>query len=107
MPTTIPPPPKHTEPNQNPKASKAGNVQPNQQIRPHRRPSLSPRPTHQDTLLPSTNHPPPQTAIPVSATPIPDTPLAQRINAYARTHLPEETYSHSRRVYHSGLAIKR
>ncbi|CAI7613344.1 unnamed protein product [Penicillium glandicola] len=49
----------------------------------------------------------PPTPIPVSATPIPDTPPAQRINTYARTHLPEETYNHSRRVYHFGLAIKR
>ncbi|KAJ5519750.1 hypothetical protein N7463_000203, partial [Penicillium fimorum] len=53
------------------------NVQPNQQIRPHRRPS--PNPTHH-SLLSNTNLPP---------TPILETPPAQRINAYARTHLPK------------------
>ncbi|KAJ5147375.1 uncharacterized protein N7443_001030 [Penicillium atrosanguineum] len=45
--------------------------------------------------------------IPVSATPIPSSELAQRINSYARSHLPEPTYNHSLRVYHFGLAIKR
>ncbi|KAH8424490.1 putative urea hydro-lyase/cyanamide hydratase [Aspergillus melleus] len=42
----------------------------------------------------------------VSATPIPDTPLARRIQTYARTHLPQPTFHHSMRVYHLGLAIK-
>lgn len=46
-------------------------------------------------------------AIPVSDTPIPTTALAQRINTYARTHLPEPTYNHSLRVYHFGQAIKK
>lgn len=45
-------------------------------------------------------------AIPVSATPVPDTPLARRIQAYARDHLPAPTFNHSMRVYHYGLAIK-
>ncbi|KAK2759445.1 hypothetical protein FQN54_002923 [Arachnomyces sp. PD_36] len=44
---------------------------------------------------------------PVADTPIPDTALAQRINLYAKDHLPEPTYNHSLRVYHYGLAIKR
>lgn len=44
--------------------------------------------------------------ISVAETPIPTTPLAQRINAYAKAHLPEPTYNHSLRVYHYGLAIK-
>ncbi|KAL4916735.1 hypothetical protein BDW62DRAFT_185518 [Aspergillus aurantiobrunneus] len=44
--------------------------------------------------------------IPVSATPIPNTPLARRIQEYARSHLPKPTYHHSLRVYHYGLAIK-
>ncbi|KAJ5970114.1 uncharacterized protein N7479_000032, partial [Penicillium vulpinum] len=39
--------------------------------------------------------------------PTPATPLAQRINEYAKFHLPEPTYNHSLRVYHFGLAIKR
>ncbi|KAL4933230.1 putative urea hydro-lyase/cyanamide hydratase [Aspergillus undulatus] len=45
--------------------------------------------------------------IPVSETPIPDTPLSKRIQEYARSHLPEPTFHHSMRVYHYGLAIKR
>ena len=44
--------------------------------------------------------------IPVSATPIPSSDLAQRINTYAQSLLPEPTYNHSLRVYHFGLAIK-
>ncbi|KAL5340217.1 hypothetical protein BJX70DRAFT_127855 [Aspergillus crustosus] len=44
---------------------------------------------------------------PVSSTPIPTTPLAQRIKKYAQSHLPKPTYHHSLRVYHYGLAIKR
>ncbi|EDN03908.1 predicted protein [Histoplasma mississippiense (nom. inval.)] len=43
----------------------------------------------------------------VSDTPIPNTPLAKRIQAYALEHLPTATYNHSSRVYHFGLAIKR
>ncbi|KAJ5771011.1 uncharacterized protein N7511_003062 [Penicillium nucicola] len=55
-----------------------------------------------------TNNKPPQAPIPIPVhkTPIPNTPLAQRINSYARHHLREETYNHSLRVYHYGLAIK-
>ena len=44
---------------------------------------------------------------PVSVTPVPDTPLAHRVNEYARSHLPQPTYNHSLRVYHYGVAIKR
>lgn len=68
-------------------------------------------PASASTLLTSTpTYPKPNTApiaIPVSETPIPTTPLAQRINTYARTHLPEPTYNHSLRVYHFGQAIKK
>lgn len=51
---------------------------------------------------------PPQhpTALPITALPIPSTPLATRINAYALSNLTPQTYNHSRRVYHYGLAIK-
>ena len=45
-------------------------------------------------------------AIRVAATPIPSTPLAQRVNAYAKARLPEPTYNHSLRVYHFGQAIR-
>jgi cyanamide hydratase len=68
-------------------------------------------PASASTLLTSTPaYPKPNTApiaIPVSETPIPTTPLAQRINTYARTYLPEPTYNHSLRVYHFGQAIKK
>ncbi|KAJ5131550.1 uncharacterized protein N7515_007589 [Penicillium bovifimosum] len=43
----------------------------------------------------------------VTELPIPTTPLARRINEYAKSCLPEPTYNHSLRVYHFGLAIKR
>lgn len=62
------------------------------------------------TLLTSTPAYPVPTSqpspIPVTSTPIPHTPLAQRINSYAKARLPEPTYNHSLRVYHYGLAIK-
>jgi cyanamide hydratase len=45
--------------------------------------------------------------IPTTQTPVPSTPLANRIDAYARSNLSEQTYHHSLRVYHFGLAIKR
>ncbi|KAJ5552026.1 hypothetical protein N7535_000027 [Penicillium sp. DV-2018c] len=45
--------------------------------------------------------------IAVSELPIPTTPLAQRVNEYVKSRLPEPTYNHSLRVYHFGLAIKR
>ncbi|OKP10364.1 Cyanamide hydratase DDI2 [Penicillium subrubescens] len=72
---------------------------------------LTPVPASSQTLLTSTPaYPPPNTApipILVSDTPIPNTRLATRINAYAQAHLPPPTYHHSLRVYHYGLAIKR
>src|SRR5262245_46692964 len=48
----------------------------------------------------------PPVAIPATATPVPDTAVAQRIHAYARNHLPVPTFNHSMRVYHLGLAMK-
>jgi len=68
-------------------------------------------PASASTLLTSTpSYPKPNTTptfISITETPIPSTPLAQRINIYARTNLPEPTYNHSLRVYHFGLAIKK
>ncbi|PGH11080.1 hypothetical protein AJ80_07268, partial [Polytolypa hystricis UAMH7299] len=55
------------------------------------------------TPSPSTPAPP----LPTTTTPTPTTLLAQRIQAYAKTHLPPPTFNHSMRVYHYGLAIKR
>lgn len=66
-------------------------------------------PASASTLLnnspPKPSSPPP--FIPVTETPVPTTPLAQRVQAYARQHLPEPMYHHSLRVYHYGLAIKK
>jgi cyanamide hydratase len=68
-------------------------------------------PASAQALLTSTPVYPPPSAAPipilVSDTPIPNTPLGTRINAYAKAHLPTPTYNHSLRVYHFGLAIKR
>ncbi|EFR02903.1 cyanamide hydratase [Nannizzia gypsea CBS 118893] len=50
---------------------------------------------------------PPPPVIPVSDTPIPKTILADRIQGYAKVHLPTPTFHHSMRVYHFGIAIKR
>jgi cyanamide hydratase len=58
-------------------------------------------------LLPSPNTAPHEPVpVPISSTPIPNTPLAHRIQSYARSHLPEPTFNHSMRVYHYGMAIK-
>ncbi|KKZ68559.1 hypothetical protein EMCG_01007 [[Emmonsia] crescens] len=68
-------------------------------------------PASASTLLTGTaEYPAPNTPAPplsVSDTPVPNTPLAKRIQAYALAHLPLPTYNHSMRVYHFGLAIKR
>ncbi|GBF63854.1 cyanamide hydratase [Trichophyton mentagrophytes] len=50
---------------------------------------------------------PPPPVIPVSATPIPQTILAGRIQGYAKVHLPTPTFHHCMRVYHFGIAMKR
>ncbi|KAJ5746869.1 uncharacterized protein N7511_008565 [Penicillium nucicola] len=63
-------------------------------------------PSSATTLLATDPPKIPASFIPVSQSPIPTTPLAQRIDAYAKAHLPEPTYNHSRRVYHYGIAIK-
>ncbi|OAX78146.1 hypothetical protein ACJ72_07549 [Emergomyces africanus] len=54
---------------------------------------------------PAPNNPAPPFS--VSDTPVPNTPLAKRIQAYALAHLPTPTYNHSMRVFHFGLTIKR
>ncbi|KAM5453171.1 putative cyanamide hydratase [Microsporum audouinii] len=50
---------------------------------------------------------PPPPVITVSDTPIPRTILADRIQGYAKVHLPTPTFHHCMRVYHYGIAIKR
>ncbi|PGH01484.1 hypothetical protein AJ79_07922 [Helicocarpus griseus UAMH5409] len=65
--------------------------------------------SHSALLSGTPEHPaPPHPAPPftVSDTPVPYTPLAKRIQGYAHSRLPEQTYNHSMRVYHYGLAIK-
>jgi len=65
-------------------------------------------PANSAGLLPESktkvNDPKPVT---VAETPIPPTALASRIQAYARSKLPPQTFNHSMRVYHYGLAIAR
>lgn len=56
-------------------------------------------------LSPPPSSPPGPVA--VSGIPIPNTPLVQRINEYAKKHLPDYTYNHSIRVYLYGIAMKR
>ena len=53
---------------------------------------------------PSTTSPQP---VPISSLSVPSTPLATRINHYARSQLSPDTYRHSLRVYSYGLAIAR
>ncbi|PLN81771.1 cyanamide hydratase [Aspergillus taichungensis] len=69
---------------------------------------FTPIPTSSTTLTAPTtrqNIPPPK-ATPLTETPIPTTPLAQRVLSYAQAHLPTPTLHHSLRVYHYGLAMK-
>ncbi|EER39627.1 urea hydro-lyase/cyanamide hydratase [Histoplasma capsulatum var. duboisii H88] len=81
-------------------------------------PSDSPVTLHGFTAVPASasalltrtpEYPAPTASAPplsVFDTPIPNTPLAKRIQAYALEHLPAPTYNHSCRVYQFGLAIK-
>lgn len=52
---------------------------------------------------------PPSTSTPKPLTPeqlqLPSTPLANRVNTYAKSKLPHQTYTHSLRVYTYGRAI--
>lgn len=64
-------------------------------------------PSSATTLLATDPPATPAPFITVTEVPTPETPLAQRINKYVKSHLPEPTYNHSLRVYHFGLAIKR
>ncbi|KAL4793729.1 hypothetical protein BDV19DRAFT_366131 [Aspergillus venezuelensis] len=70
---------------------------------------LTPVPANTTTLFTQANIlsklPPPADRTP--ETPVPSTPLSTRIRDYARSHLPEQTFNHSMRVYHYGLSIKR
>lgn len=56
---------------------------------------------------PTTKPSSPPPGFSLSSFPIPSTALAKRIQAYAKTHLPEPTYNHSLRVYYFGQAIRR
>lgn len=54
-----------------------------------------------DALKPS------QSPVAQPAADVPNTPLAQRIRAYAEANLPADTFRHSMRVYSYGVAISR
>lgn len=59
-------------------------------------------PADQSKTLPATKTPSP---VSISDLPIPNSPLAQRINAYAKHELPPDTYRHSLRVFSYGCAV--
>jgi cyanamide hydratase len=45
-------------------------------------------------------------AVTVDGIELPNTPLAKSIQAYAKEHLPRQTYNHSMRVYYYGKNIQ-
>ncbi|KAF7912811.1 uncharacterized protein EAF01_001832 [Botrytis porri] len=47
----------------------------------------------------------PASTLKISDLPFPTSPLVKTIQEYARSELPQETYHHSMRVYHYGVAI--
>jgi len=59
-------------------------------------------PADQKATPPATSSPKPLTP---AQLPLPTTPLATRINNYAKAKLPTQTYTHSLRVYTYGCAI--
>lgn len=61
-------------------------------------------PADQHATPPATSSPKPLTPVQL---PLPSTPLANRINSYAKAKLPSQTYTHSLRVYTYGCAIAR
>ncbi len=63
---------------------------------------LTPLPAAASALRPATQSPAP---IPIASIPAPNSPLVKRITAYARSKLGADTFAHSMRVYHYGLAI--
>ena len=65
---------------------------------------LTSLPANATLTPPSTSSPSP---VPISALPLPTTPLSRRINAYALHTLSPSTYRHSLRVFSYGCAIAR
>lgn len=65
---------------------------------------LTSRPADQAKDRPENPSPKP---VPISSLKPPTTPLANRINSYCRSKLPEDTYRHSLRVFSYGCAIAR
>ncbi|KAJ9102332.1 hypothetical protein QFC21_002732 [Naganishia friedmannii] len=63
---------------------------------------LTPLPADQSKLQPATTTPQP---VAITSLRPPTTPLALRVDEYAKTHLDEDTYRHSLRVYSYGVAI--
>lgn len=63
---------------------------------------FTPLPAAASALKPATKSP---ARMPIASIPAPDSPLVKRITAYARAKLSADTFAHSMRVYHYGLAI--
>lgn len=63
---------------------------------------FTPLPAAASALEPATKSPAP---IPITSIPAPDSALVTRIAGYARSKLSDDTFAHSMRVYHYGLAI--
>lgn len=63
---------------------------------------LTALPADQSKLQPATTTPQP---VSISSLRPPTTPLALRVDEYCKTHLDEDTYRHSLRVYSYGVAI--
>lgn len=63
---------------------------------------FTPLPAAASALKPATKTPKP---IPVASIPAPNSSLVRRISGYARSKLSDDTFAHSMRVYHYGLAI--
>ncbi|KAF7513371.1 hypothetical protein GJ744_009792 [Endocarpon pusillum] len=63
---------------------------------------FTPLPAAASALKPATQSP---ARVPIASIPAPDSALVQRITAYARSKLSADTFAHSMRVYHYGLAI--
>ena len=63
---------------------------------------FTPLPAAASALRPATKSP---ARFPIASIPAPDSPLVKRITAYARSKLSDDTFAHSMRVYHYGLAI--
>nr|OQO22793.1 hypothetical protein B0A51_10314 [Rachicladosporium sp. CCFEE 5018] len=58
-----------------------------------------------DAIIASRTKPGKPLPLSVEDIPLPDTPLIQEVQTYAREHLPKQTYAHSMRVFYFARAI--